>query len=224
MDTKRCSKCNEELDISCFTIKNDAKDGLQGHCKECRKQRGEQYRKENKEHIVELAKQHYQANKTQKAEYQRKYRDANPSKNAEYQRKYYESNKPRCAERLRQWQLNNPDKVRQSNQKRRSIKLDILATFTIKEWERVRGHFGNRCAYCGKKKPLTQDHFYPLSKDGEYAKENIVPACTSCNCSKSNKLFSDWYQTFKYYNVQRERKILSYLRYKRGSQQLILAY
>ena len=239
MEMKKCKRCNEELATSCFGIKRDAKDGFQGQCRECRKICSKQYREDNKEHRVELARQYYQSHKILKAEYQRKYREANPSKNAEYSvkyyrdnpkkskescKRYYEKNKPRVAERLRQWQLSNPDKVRISNQKRRSMKSDLVATFTIEEWELVREHFGNRCAYCGKKKPLTQDHFYPLSKDGEYAKENIVPACTSCNCSKSNKLFSDWYSTFKYYNVQRERKILSYLRYKQGSQQLILVY
>ena len=35
---------------------------------------------------------------------------------------------------------------------------------------------------------LTQDHVIPLSKGGQHIKENIVPACPSCNSKKGNRM------------------------------------
>ncbi|MCK4464389.1 MAG: HNH endonuclease [Bacteroidales bacterium] len=35
----------------------------------------------------------------------------------------------------------------------------------------------------------TKDHVIPISKGGDNTKENIVPACQSCNSKKFNKIF-----------------------------------
>ena len=43
------------------------------------------------------------------------------------------------------------------------------------------------CHYCGKKfSPalLTMDHVIPLARGGESVKNNVVPACKTCNSTK----------------------------------------
>ncbi len=58
---------------------------------------------------------------------------------------------------------------------------------------------------------LHQDHFIPLTKGGGYTKENIIPACRSCNASKQNADFEEWYPQYEYYSKEREQKILDYM-------------
>ena len=92
---------------------------------------------------------------------------------------------------------------------------------TTEQWEDCIKHFEGKCAYCGKKKKLTQEHFIPLSKGGEYSVNNIIPACGSCNSSKRDRDFFKWYPNQKFYSKTRENKILRYLEYdKQLNQQL----
>ena len=49
------------------------------------------------------------------------------------------------------------------------------------------------CAYCGNlDKALQKDCVQPLSRGGRYTLENVVPACGSCNASKSNDEVTSW--------------------------------
>lgn len=58
---------------------------------------------------------------------------------------------------------------------------------THAQWLEIKGAYDNRCAYCGKKKYLTQDHIQALSKNGAHTVQNIVPACRSCNSRKCDR-------------------------------------
>jgi 5-methylcytosine-specific restriction endonuclease McrA len=70
---------------------------------------------------------------------------------------------------------------------KRRTQIEIISTLTAAEWEGIKKSFNQRCVYCGEKKPLTMDHIIPVSKGGFHVKENIVPACRSCNSRKNNK-------------------------------------
>lgn len=51
------------------------------------------------------------------------------------------------------------------------------------------------CYYCGKRvEPgaLTMDHRVPLIRGGTSSKNNIVPACKSCNTRKKHLLPIEW--------------------------------
>jgi 5-methylcytosine-specific restriction endonuclease McrA len=95
-------------------------------------------------------------------------------------------------------------------------------TLTDAEWEEIKRHFGHKCAYCGKKRPLQREHFIPLSKGGEYTHNNIIPACAECNWSKLDRDFNEWYPAQPFYSEARERRILRYLNYDGNMQQLRL--
>ena len=49
------------------------------------------------------------------------------------------------------------------------------------------------CAYCGAEgAALQKDCVSPISRGGRYTLENVVPACRSCNASKSNDEVTSW--------------------------------
>lgn len=83
---------------------------------------------------------------------------------------------------------------RNYNQRRRSRKNDLLATLTNEEWQTILLVFDNSCAYCGLKGPMTQDHWIPLSRGGEYTVDNIVPACKRCNSRKHTMTGEEYLQ------------------------------
>jgi 5-methylcytosine-specific restriction endonuclease McrA len=75
----------------------------------------------------------------------------------------------------------------------RLVEARRLGTHTGYEWECRQLEFGFACAYCGiTGVMLTKDHIVPISRGGSDGIDNIVPACTSCNSSKSGKLLSEW--------------------------------
>ena len=49
------------------------------------------------------------------------------------------------------------------------------------------------CIDCGDVEKALQRHcVLPLSRGGRYTLENVVPACGSCNASKSNDEVTSW--------------------------------
>ena len=63
---------------------------------------------------------------------------------------------------------------------------------TAAEWVAIRDAWGC-CAYCGDAdRPLQKDCVLPLSRGGRYTLANVVPACGSCNASKSNDEVTSW--------------------------------
>src|SRR3990167_2576329 len=59
---------------------------------------------------------------------------------------------------------------------------------TAEDWLEIIQQHNHRCYYCRKRRILTIDHVIPLSKGGLHVKENIVPACKSCNSKKKDKI------------------------------------
>jgi len=197
----------------------DNKDHFAEHAK--------QYYQDNKDHFTENAKQYYQSNKKAKAEYGKHYKEANKEANKENAKQYYQNNREYFTEYAKQYKEDHKEYLKQYNedhkdqatirsQKRRTLKKLLPATLTINQWENIKTHFNNKCAYCGKELPLAQEHFIALSKGGEYSITNIIPSCQSCNSSKSNKNFFTWYPKHKYFSEKRELKILDYLKEKEG--------
>ena len=192
---KKCSKCGEGKPA---TLEYFNKNGerLRPNCKSCFRKQTKEYKERNKDKIKEYKKEYYEQNKDKCKERSKEYYEQNKDKFKEYKKEYREQNK---------------DKFVTYNQKRRTLKKQLPATLTPEQWEAIKNKFNNSCAYCEKHKKLEQEHFIPLSKGGEYTEQNIIPACKSCNSSKLNIDFHDWYPTFKHYTKEREQKILGHL-------------
>ena len=145
-------------------------------------------------------------------DYQKQYYKNNNSRILTYYKKYYEINNISLRHRVSEYAKNNKDKRNIISQRYRAKKLLLPHTFTINQWSEAKIYFNNKCCYCGTELPLTQEHFIAVNNKGGYVKENIIPSCQTCNSSKGDVLFEDWYPKYKYYDEEREQYILDYLK------------
>jgi 5-methylcytosine-specific restriction endonuclease McrA len=72
------------------------------------------------------------------------------------------------------------------------------------------------CAYCGAHGDMHMDHFIPLARGGTHALGNLVPACPSCNYSKTDHDAETWYRAQPFFTEKRWRKILQMLGKRKG--------
>lgn len=155
------------------------------------------YKKKGKEY----ARNKREKDKEKLKIYRKKYRKDNLEKIKECTRKYYKKNKEEIAKKRREWRINNPEKRREENRKRRNNKYKAKGYHTEQEWQQKKREYNYCCAYCGIKEKdlikkykckkwwnLTEDHIIPITKNGTDYINNIVPACIGCNSSKKNKI------------------------------------
>ena len=148
-----------------------------------------EYRKnnhiKNRKRNLEVMKEYYKNNRKHLLELGKKWREGNKDKIADYQRKFSKTEKGKA---------NN----QRGQSKRRSRMKDIINNLTNEEWLNILKKYKYRCAYCDKEFNLfnkpERDHIIPISKGGYNTKENIVPACRSCNAKKNDKLISHFSQ------------------------------
>jgi hypothetical protein len=235
-----CNKCGRDLALISdnFHKKSDTKTGFRSTCKECRKIESKKRHVENygvNKEIILKKKRDYYKNNPEKQQYQnKKYYHENIEYNIKRHKEYHQENKDIINKKTRErYKINkneinarrreitkkwSPEKKKKISlkmsvyvQKRRAKILELGHDFSLSDWNQCKNHFDERCCYCGKFEKLQQDHFIPLSKGGSYTVSNIVPACNSCNASKNNSDFFDWYPKQEYYSKARETKILTYL-------------
>ena len=181
------------------------------------------YRILNKDEISLKRKLYYENNKEVcNARAKKYYKDNKEALNAKC-REYYKNNKDILREKYKIYRLNPSVKQQRkiNEYKRRTLKKNSLSFLTKEQWNQVLIKFNNSCAYCGNKvEKLTLDHFIPLSKGGELSISNAIPCCVSCNSSKNNRDFFEWYRKQPFYDEQREKFIINHLKYKDGVQQI----
>ncbi len=210
-----CKKCSAEYGLKLYhkyadkyraINRNRRKENL-----DVRKQQEKEYRDLNKERVTAIKKKYRDANKDLLLEKNKQYHKENITVIRQKGMQYYLNNRERCLAYSKQYEKENRERYNNHSHCYRARKTEVLSTFTLKEWEECKNNFNNQCAYCGSLAPLTREHFIPLSEKGEYTKENILPACKSCNSSKGDRAFSDWYSKQPFYSKQREQIILDYL-------------
>lgn len=235
--TKICSQCDKTLPATKEHFKKSitGKYGLNSLCKRCSSENDKLYRQENKESVRLQKKKYQQENKEQLKVKKAQYYKKNKSEIQTKSKIWYSSNKEAIIERTKKYYLNNTDEIKKrvklynalnphieqiSTQKRKALKLDLPNDFNKHQWAECKKTFDDSCAYCGEEKPLAQEHFIPLSKGGEFTKNNIIPSCKSCNSKKHVNNFFEWYPKQSFYSKKRERAILKYLNVKENTQQI----
>ena len=198
MKSKVCTVCKVEKPVTDFYKRGNG--GFFNYCKDCANSSARRYYLSN-----------WRAIHDKKIEYDKAHR----SEISAYNKQYYMNHFEEVKQRTKDWVNNNPEKSRESGvfyaQRARSRKRGTKASFTRIDWKCCKVYFGHRCAYCGKEiKKATQDHVIPVEKDGDYTVTNVVPACMSCNSSKGNKSFDEWYPTQPFYSKEREEDIKAY--------------
>lgn len=224
MKFKKCSRCGVEKPLNTdffHRSKKDNKTGFKSDCKKCRNT-----------YNTEYSKTYYKNNRKKIRDYYKR------GKMREYMREYYKKNRNKAINRSKDYYKNNKDYVRMKTSernrteegrlysrmkyhKRISKMKKTIYTFTPEQWEACKKYFNYSCAYCGSEGvELQQEHFIPVSKDGEYSRRNIVPSCRSCNSKKHTSYFDEWYYEQPFYDEERESKILKYLNYNNQKQQM----
>ena len=84
--------------------------------------------------------------------------------------------------------------TRRARAQRRRVKRVAASgsDLTEAQWRRILDAWA-ACAYCGGDgAALQRDCVLPISRGGRYTIDNVVPACRSCNASKSNDEVTSW--------------------------------
>ena len=100
----------------------------------------------------------------------------------EHRAKHHE----RILAREAQYKTEHPEVLNANTANYKNRKRAGGGSFSRVAWAHLKVLFGQRCAYCGERGELTQDHIVPVSKGGWHFSGNIVPACRPCNSSKGN--------------------------------------
>lgn len=80
-----------------------------------------------------------------------------------------------------------------SNYKKR-VNGDVKMSKILKENQYQLTENRGVCTYCNRESETTFDHIIPKDNGGPDEISNMVPACQSCNSSKSNTNLLDWHQ------------------------------
>lgn len=192
--TKTCTKCGKTLPATAefFTRNKKTRDGLHAHCKECRSA----YSTANRERFAEYKRIYGAAYYAANRERCRAYDAANRERRRENKRAWTAANRERLTEYKRFYRATHPGFVSASNRRRRARRLSAEGTHTAADIEAQVKRQKGKCFWCGEKVGDTYhvDHIVPLSRGGSNDPENLVIACPSCNCSKQDKLPSEWPQ------------------------------
>jgi len=161
-----------------YKNKEDQKQWYINH-KEEQTEYKKQYYLNNKEKITKRRKQHYLDYTEIENEQTKQYYLEHPERIKQYMKQYFKTPKGRASQQ-------------RGRTNRRVREKNIINTLTTQEWIDILKKYKYRCAYCGCKFDLfnrpTKDHIVPISKGGDNVKENIAPACRSCNSRKGNKI------------------------------------
>lgn len=200
MKKKVCTKCNKEKSLTEYHKKRDTKDGLMSACKECNCAKSKKYREENPEKIKAQRKKYYQENPEKEKARNKKWRKENPEKARAKSKKYREENKEKVRAYKKKWKKENPEKARASNRlknskrraQKRNTQVEVITDELLKEYWNKKGIDPQRCFYCEDRPYEHLEHCIPLSRGGTHTKDNLVPACASCNLSKGTKTPDEW--------------------------------
>lgn len=162
---KRCSKCKEvkPATLEFFRWRKN-RNNWQSPCRECEKEDNSHWRETCREQKRENDRRYYHNNAKKLKAYHNDWVNANPEKmrasrkrwqqthfdeDREQKKRWRKNNLDKLHEYKSQYWRNNPDKRRKYNQKRRSQKRSLPATFTERDWQRALEYFNGCCAYCG---------------------------------------------------------------------------
>jgi hypothetical protein len=171
---KRCPRCGNSKDPSCFskTVRN--KDGLYCYCKECHKQ----IQKTNKQKIKERQHRYYLEHKEEKLRWQKSYAESHKEQISAYSKVYQKEyfKKTQCT-------VGHRYKAYKGDAKRRNIEFHLTFEEFASFWQQP-------CEYCG----VVMDIVGIDRKDNlwHYDIDNCVSCCRICNWAKGQISLADW--------------------------------
>lgn len=176
---------------------------------ENREQAAESRRRYNAAHADEIAakkREEYLANPEVSKARVRQWKTDNPERakaNAARHREKHRAER-RAADLARYYRLmaEDPERIRASRRAWAKTKKGVLyhraadtrrrgVAYTPEALEWIASLVDPVCAYCGRM-AAEIDHIIPISRGGTGDKDNLVPACRSCNARKSNMTLAEF--------------------------------
>ncbi len=196
--TQKCIKCGNVFSLSSeFWHKNtELVLGFYKECKNCVHQKNDKWYESNRDIHLARSNQWKKDNAERKRITDGKWRSENLDKSRAYWQKWGKENKSKSLEQKRIWRLNNPDKVRANNSKRRAYINKVNGTFSKDDIHTLYESQDKKCFYCGcaivkKRKDVIDsfrlghiDHYIALKNGGSNSIDNLVWACEQCNVIK----------------------------------------
>jgi len=215
---KQCPICQKEFELFSKFHPN------QRYCKrKCRNIAiSRRYREKHPERIKSYSKGYHNINKKQEKEYRqkpevkermnisaKKWRKIHPERAKEIGRNYYWRNPEKQIQESKDHR-NTPEgrekyrhyARRYYAKRKRSLygyPVQDKPKLSYKDKIEIRKR-DKKCVYCGSTEKLTEDHIIPVKKGGLDIKENVVIACSKCNCSRQDKDIFEWCK-FKGYKI-----------------------
>lgn len=214
---KFCVRCRQYLpETTKYFARRVSKRTLHSWCRRCHSVYGSQWTKDHPENCKEADRRWYQGHRDVSYARAKQWKKNNPDKIREYQRRDRQKYGEKRKLYIRGWRKSHPDRIRAYWHIRENRKRKVSAGFTDQDWKEALEYFHGVCAYCGNPpqlwdnpRILHQEHFVPVSKGGEYTKENILPACISCNLAKNNRDPYEWIE--QHFGKRKAKKIIEQL-------------
>ena len=93
VNTKKCSKCGIQKELSEFYKDKKCKYGVKGNCKVCGKEYQKEYIQKNKEVVLQRNKEYRQNNREEIIQYNKEYRQNNREEISQQRKEYYQKNR-----------------------------------------------------------------------------------------------------------------------------------
>lgn len=185
---KLCAVCKEWKPESTefFYMRNKMKPekGFNSECKQC---------------SIKSIQSRY--DKQKKSDYNKQHYDNNYDYYIEKAKRNYRNNPDLYHEKDKKWRLKNRDKVNFYALKRRLHKKHDISH---EEWDKCKEFFNYRCAYCNLHIDKNYRQYAGESQQTDFCKDhainigsdkidNCLPSCWSCNSSKNEMDWTEWY-------------------------------
>ena len=69
----------------------------------------------------------------------------------------------------------------------------------------------HKCGYC-EATATSLDHIIPKFQSGSSYRNNLIPACRSCNADKASSKMEEWYRVQEFFNEERLLKIQKWVK------------
>ena len=153
----------------------------------------------HREHDAAQNKAWREANAERKAVMDRAWYEANRERKSEYDKVYRVINTKRITENNKAYRAANPGKMRANGSRRKARVRNLPNAFTDSDWYSALDYFSDCCAACGQSlnglfHTDHLDHWIPCASPDcpGTVPWNMVPLCSTCNRSKSDKPAAEW--------------------------------
>ncbi len=100
----------------------------------------------------------------------------------------------------------------QNEQEPLSLLIEITPKLAKKRYRQsIYEAWNHQCGYCGEK-ATSLDHIIPRFRSGSSNRNNLIPACRTCNADKGSCNMEEWYTDQNFYSDLRLLKIKNWMK------------